>query len=83
MILTMNYLTFCEFLFSECLMIKCDFAGAYSIFVEDFMLRNIKYIWNGMSYKELKQTIIEGRKVRAFPLVDNPSKSTPLVHLLP
>ena len=47
------------------------------------MLRNIKYIWNGMSYKELKQTIIEGRKVRAFPLVDNPSKSTPLVHLLP
>jgi hypothetical protein len=58
-------------------MIKCDFAGAYNIFVEDFMLRNIKYIWNGMSYKELKQTIIEGRKVRAFPLVDNPSKSTP------
>ena len=49
-------------------------SGAYSIFVEDFMVRNIKYIWSGMSYKELKQSVKEGRKVRSFPLVDNPSK---------
>lgn len=48
-------------------------SGAYRIYVEDFMLRNIKYIWNGMTYTELKQTIKDGRKVRSFPLVDNPS----------
>ena len=38
------------------------------------MVRNIKYIYNGMSYKDLKNCIKEGRRVRAFPLVDNPSK---------
>jgi len=48
-------------------------SGAYSIFVEDFMVRNIKYIWNGMSYKELKQSVKDGRKVRSFPLVDSPT----------
>lgn len=50
------------------------FAAAYSIFVEDFMVHNIKYIWNGMSYKDLKNNIKESRRVRAFPLVDNPSR---------
>jgi chloride channel 2 len=38
------------------------------------MVGNIKYIYNGMSYKELKNNIRESRRVRAFPLVDNPSK---------
>ncbi|XP_046448305.1 chloride channel protein 2-like isoform X1 [Daphnia pulex] len=47
-------------------------SAAYSIFVEDFMVRNIKFIYNGMSYKELKNHIRESRRVRAFPLVDNP-----------
>lgn len=37
------------------------------------MMRNIKFIWNGMSYKQLKEIVREGRPVRAFPLVDNPS----------
>lgn len=37
------------------------------------MVGNIKYIFNGMSYKELKNNIKESRRVRAFPLVDNPS----------
>lgn len=37
------------------------------------MVGNIKYIYNGMSYKELKNNIRESRRVRAFPLVDNPS----------
>lgn len=38
------------------------------------MNRSIKYIWDGMTYRELKSTIKEGRRVRAFPLVDNPSE---------
>lgn len=37
------------------------------------MVGNIKYIYNGMSYKDLKNNIRESRRVRAFPLVDNPS----------
>lgn len=40
------------------------------------MVGNIKYIFNGMSYKDLKNNIKESRRVRAFPLVDNPSIST-------
>ena len=59
-------------------LLKCNqfsiSTAAYNIFVEDFMVGNIKYIYNGMSYKELKNNIRESRRVRAFPLVDNPSK---------
>ena len=58
-------------------------SGAYHIFVEDFMMRNIKYIWNGMSYHELMATIKQSRKVRAFPLVDNPSESPIHFHSFP
>lgn len=47
--------------------------AAYTIFVEDFMNQGIKYIWNGMTYKELRETVSEGRRVRSFPLVDTPS----------
>lgn len=49
--------------------------AAYTIRVEDFMMRNIKYIWKGMTYQELRSVIKEGQKIRSFPLVDNPSKS--------
>lgn len=44
------------------------------MFVEDFMNRDIKYIWNGMTYQELRTIIKEGQKIRSFPLVDNPSE---------
>ncbi|KZS06049.1 Chloride channel protein 2 [Daphnia magna] len=47
-------------------------SAAYEIFVEDFMNRNIKYIWNGMTFAELKAVIRERQKIRSFPLVDNP-----------
>ena len=36
------------------------------------MLNEIKYIWYGMTYKQLRQTLKDGKKLRAFPLVDNP-----------
>ena len=42
------------------------------------MNRNIKYIWNGMTYQELKAVIQERRKIRSFPLVDNPSLFLPI-----
>ncbi|KAK6641646.1 hypothetical protein RUM44_013361 [Polyplax serrata] len=47
-------------------------SGMYSIYVEDFMIRNVKYIWNGMTYKELKTILQENRNLRGFPLVDKP-----------
>lgn len=46
--------------------------GMYSIYVEDFMIRDVKYIWNGMTYKELKNILQENRNLRGFPLVDKP-----------
>ncbi|KAL0275800.1 UNVERIFIED_CONTAM: hypothetical protein PYX00_003544 [Menopon gallinae] len=47
-------------------------SGMYSIYVEDFMIRDVKYIWNGMTYSELKTILQENRNLRGFPLVDNP-----------
>ena len=47
-------------------------SKAYTVYVEDFMLNEIKYIWYGMTYKQLRQTLKDGKKLRAFPLVDNP-----------
>ena len=48
-------------------------SKAYNVYVEDFMLREIKYIWYGMSYKQLRDVLKGGKKLRAFPLVDNPN----------
>lgn len=47
-------------------------AGMYNVYVEDFMVRDVKYIWHGISYQRLKEILKENRKLRGFPLVDNP-----------
>ena len=51
-------------------------SGAYNIFVEDFMLNisDVKYIWYGMTYSELRDILKQGRKLKGFPLVDNPDQ---------
>lgn len=36
------------------------------------MVRDIKYIWHGMSYGKLKEILKENRNLKSFPLVDNP-----------
>ncbi|BES91555.1 Chloride channel protein [Nesidiocoris tenuis] len=48
-------------------------SGMYNVVVEDFMVKEIKFIWNNMSYLDLKTILRENRKIRSFPLVDNPS----------
>ncbi|XP_073991746.1 chloride channel protein 2 isoform X2 [Rhodnius prolixus] len=48
-------------------------SGIYSVYVEDFMVRDTKFIWNNMSYHELKAVLKENRNLRSFPLVDNPA----------
>ncbi|XP_072747839.1 chloride channel protein 2 isoform X1 [Anoplolepis gracilipes] len=47
-------------------------SGMYNVYVEDFMIRDVKYIWHGISYQKLKEILKENRKLRGFPLVDNP-----------
>ena len=44
----------------------------YNVYEEDFMVRDVKYIWHGISYQKLKEILKENRKLRGFPLVDNP-----------
>lgn len=36
------------------------------------MVRDVRYIWHGISYQRLKEILKENRKLRGFPLVDNP-----------
>ena len=44
-------------------------VAIHSIFVEDFMNRNVKYIWHGITYGELKSIIVESQGIRSFPLL--------------
>lgn len=46
--------------------------GMYNIYVEDFMVHDVKYIWHGITYQRLKEILKENRKLRGFPLTDNP-----------
>ncbi|XP_055916791.1 chloride channel protein 2-like [Eupeodes corollae] len=44
----------------------------YSTWVEDFMQRDVKFIWPAMNYKELKGLLVKNQHIRSWPLVDNP-----------
>lgn len=44
----------------------------YDIYVEDFMIRDVKYIYYGMTYDQLKTLLKENRRLQSFPLVDRP-----------
>jgi len=44
----------------------------YNVFVEDFMVRDVKFIWKNMTYHDLKKVLKENRRLRVFPLVENP-----------
>jgi hypothetical protein len=48
----------------------------YSMYVEDFMVRDVRYIWHGMSYGKLKEILKDNRNLKSFPLVDNPGMCT-------
>ncbi|XP_023247011.1 chloride channel protein 2 [Copidosoma floridanum] len=47
-------------------------SGMYNIYVEDFMVCGVKYIWHGITYHRLKEILKDNKKLRGFPLVDNP-----------
>ncbi|RVE44932.1 hypothetical protein evm_010431 [Chilo suppressalis] len=45
----------------------------YDICVEDFMVRDVKYIWDRMTFQQLKDMLKENKTIKSFPLVDSPS----------
>ncbi|CAG9570314.1 unnamed protein product [Danaus chrysippus] len=45
----------------------------YDICVEDFMVRDVKYIWNRMTFQQLKDLLKENKSIKSFPLVSSPS----------
>ncbi|KAG5672631.1 hypothetical protein PVAND_002745 [Polypedilum vanderplanki] len=47
-------------------------SGMYNFTVEDFMVRDIKYIWQNITYQELKEILKKNKQLRSLPLVDNP-----------
>lgn len=51
-----------------------DAADVYNIYVEDIMVRDVKYIWYGITYTELKRILKENRKLKYLPLVDKPGE---------
>jgi chloride channel 2 len=44
----------------------------YNIYVDDFMIREVKYIWQGISYQKLKEILKANKQIRSLPLVDDP-----------
>ncbi|XP_043213453.1 chloride channel protein 2-like [Amphibalanus amphitrite] len=45
---------------------------AYSVYVEDFMVREVKYIWHGITYRQVRDILRENKKLSSVPLVDSP-----------
>lgn len=43
----------------------------YSIFVEDFMVHDVKFVYHKMTYEQLKQLLLDNKNLHRFPLVDN------------
>lgn len=49
-------------------------SGFYNVYIEDFMDTDVRYIFNGMTYKKLIQLLKEKRDYRCFPLVNDPDQ---------
>jgi chloride channel 2 len=42
------------------------------VYVEDFMVTDVKYIYHGMPFEDLKNLLKDNKKIQSFPLVNNP-----------
>lgn len=49
-------------------------SGFYNVYVEDFMEKEVRYIYNRMTFKKLIQLLKEKRDYRCFPLVNDPDQ---------
>lgn len=46
--------------------------GMYSIYVESFANKNVVFIWNGITFGEVKDILRDNKGLVSFPLVDRP-----------
>lgn len=44
---------------------------AHNVFVEDFMIRDVTFIWRNCTYRDIKKVLDSHRSLQQFPLVDN------------
>ncbi|KAH9370772.1 hypothetical protein HPB48_014732 [Haemaphysalis longicornis] len=47
-------------------------SEAHNIYVEDIMVRDIVFIWQGATYKDLKLLLRTNKRLNCFPLVESP-----------
>ncbi|VEN62844.1 unnamed protein product [Callosobruchus maculatus] len=51
-------------------------SSIYDVYVEDFMITDVKFVYLGMTYSELKELLMTHKKMKVFPLVDHPQNMT-------
>lgn len=51
-------------------------SAIYEVIVEDFMVRNVKFAYLGMTYAQLKDLLMQHKKLKVFPIVDHPQNMT-------
>lgn len=44
------------------------------------MIREVKFIWQNMTYHELKAVLRDNRRLRVFPLVEKPGNTIEIEH---
>lgn len=44
----------------------------HGVYVEDIMVREIIYVWQGVTYRDLRQILKLNKRLQSFPLVDSP-----------
>lgn len=54
--------------------ISTSASGRYAICVQDFMVRDVLFIWKDISYGELIDILEASKNLRRLPLVDNPKE---------
>ncbi|UYV79502.1 CLCN2 [Cordylochernes scorpioides] len=47
-------------------------SQAHNIFVDDIMVRDVVYIWQGITYKEMRNVLKTNKRLNFFPLVESP-----------
>lgn len=52
---------------------------AHNVYVDDIMVREIVYVWQGATYREIKTVLKSNKRLQSFPLVESSGKSIVLI----
>lgn len=52
---------------------------AHNVYVDDIMVREIVYVWQGATYREIKGVLKSNKRLQSFPLVESSGKSIVLI----